>query len=165
MNNFAVDLIRYSGELSIRAFHFLDPEGIDLYRSTQVYAIAGDVIECSVMLGRSTKDSSCYLPHYFWRMVLLAAYCILRICKSPLKAKLDMKEAETTFFNAVDILKKHSAQNNDLEAISGVMLTQLWSSQRAFVRNGGEQNGLHLDIKSRLVGLCRQLKFAILTDY
>jgi hypothetical protein len=65
--------------------------------------------------------------------------------------KLDMHEAEQSFFTSVDLLKKASVLTNDLYARNSVILPQLWASNRVFVRGNGEQNGLHMDLRDRLV--------------
>lgn len=120
---------------------------LDLYR------IARDVIFHVSNQEQNSADCTSYLPHYFSRTIFTAAHCILRICKSPMRQQLDLHEAEEIFFMAVDLLKKTSLLTNDLDARNSVMLPQLWSSNRVFVRTNGVQNGLLVDLRDRLVNL------------
>lgn len=118
-----------------------------------LYRIARDVILHVSNQEQTSANYISYLPHYFSRTIFTAAHCILRICKSPLRQQLDFHEAEITFSMAVDLLKKASVLTNDLYARNSIMLPQLWSSNRVFVRTNGVQNGLFMDLRDRLVNL------------
>lgn len=115
----------------------------------QLYTIARDSIGvCSKM--DDPGDFSRYMSQYLTRIVLLAAFCILRIRKSSLGGLLPRNDAEETFFHAVNIVKKRSVQDNDLDSRSAQMLTQLWSSEKVF-RDGEVRTGLQLDLRGRSV--------------
>ena len=84
-------------------------------------------------------------------MILLAAYSVLRIMKSPLKEHVNWQKGEQSYFKAIALVKKRSIQNNDLDARNGIIMTQLWSSNNVFKRANGCIDGLILDVRSRLV--------------
>lgn len=93
------------------------------------------------------------MDQYSARMLILAAYCILRIFKSHLRERFDLSMAEEMFFKAIAMSKKRSIQNNDLDAINAKMLTQLWSSNTIFSRTDAPTNSLQIDLRGRLVSL------------
>jgi transcriptional regulatory protein LEU3 len=93
------------------------------------------------------------MTNYFARMLILAAYCILRITRSYLSEKFNFQSGEDMFFKAIAMSKKRSIQNNDLDSLSGTMLTQLWSSNRIFKRQDGTACSLQLSLRVRLVRL------------
>ncbi|KAI9655544.1 MAG: hypothetical protein M1821_005337 [Bathelium mastoideum] len=136
--------------LSIRAFHFFLESGqLKKPGILQVFTISCQLIDLYASLDAS-EDWASYCTHYFARMMLLAAYCILRIHKSELRISIDLRRGETSFFKAINLAKKRSTQSNDLDSRSALILTQLWNSHRAFRRKDGTLNGLHLHLRSRL---------------
>ena len=86
-------------------------------------------------------------------MVLLAAYSILRIIRSELRNFVELQRGEESYFNAIKFVKKRSAENNDLDARNGTIMTQLWCSNKAFRQKDGTLNGLELRLRGRLVSL------------
>ncbi|KAL9094240.1 MAG: hypothetical protein Q9165_003380 [Trypethelium subeluteriae] len=115
----------------------------------QVFAIACRLIDLYASLDASEGFAS-YSCHYFARMMLLAAYCILRITKSDLRTCIDLQRGEASFFKAVNLAKRRSTQPCDLDSRNALILTQLWTSHRAFRQKDGTLNGLHLHVRSRL---------------
>ena len=91
------------------------------------------------------------MPHYFARMITLAAYCILRICKSHLANRFDLEGAGEMVFKAIELSKSRSVENHDLDALNGIMITKLWSSKTMFLDPDGTKTGLQLDLRGRLV--------------
>ena len=85
------------------------------------------------------------------RAVACAAVCILRIQRSHLRAQVDTQVGEDMYFEAIRIERTHSIQNNDLDARSAIILTQLWSSKRMFKFKDGSVDGLRLLLRGRLV--------------
>lgn len=143
--------MRGCSRLSVRAFHFFaSPADVDPRGIMQLYIIARDSINCCSRLD-GAEDFSTYMSQYFMRMILLAAFCILRINKSAVGDQLPRDEAEEAFFKAVEISKKRSVLDNDLDSRSAKMLTQLWSSERIFRDDSGVRTGLQLDLRGRLV--------------
>ena len=117
----------------------------------QLYLVACEVIDLSTSL-HTSEEFAYFSTHYFMRMVLLAAYSLIKIVRSELKDHIDLAKAEETVFKAITFMKKRSIQNNDLDARNGIILTQLWSSDTIFKRKG-TQDGLELLLRSRLVSL------------
>ena len=113
-----------------------------------IYATALDLIHHLGAVLVDDPDSAKYLTRYEWRLVVVAAYTILRIVKSPIKDLLDVQDAERAIFSAIYILKQRSVQTDDLEAINALMLLQLWSSKKVYVREG-KQDGLVVALRHR----------------
>ena len=157
-------LTQTSARLWVLALQFLTTAEDDSIHMLQVYRVACELIHFVSNQDEAVPDFSSCLPHYFSRTVFTSAHCILRICKSHLRQQLDVSDMETAFFSAVGLLKKLSIQTNDLEARNTVILTQLWSSNKAFVRKGFQQNGLRVDIRDRLVGLRYHTNIDVNTD-
>ena len=116
----------------------------------QLYAIACEVIKIASNLD-SSQDFASHMSHHSARMVMFAAYCILRIFRSHLSQRLDLEHAEEHFFLAISISKKRSVQDNDLDGLNSIMLTKLWSSNNLFCRPNSNSNSLQLDVRRRLV--------------
>lgn len=114
------------------------------------YATALDLLNHMGAIVADDPDSAKYLTRYEWRQVVAAAYTIVRIVKSPIKDLLDVQAAETAVFSAINFLKQRSVQTDDLEAISALMLLQLWSSKKVYVREG-KQDGLVVTVRHRSV--------------
>lgn len=100
----------------------------------------------------ATQSFAWYSTNYYSRMVMLAAFCVLRIMRSKLQQFINPNDAEQTLFKAINFVRNRSCRPFDLDARYGVILKQLYSSTIAFRREDGEIDGLHLDIRSRLVG-------------
>ncbi|KAI9706999.1 MAG: hypothetical protein M1820_004587 [Bogoriella megaspora] len=144
-------LVQLHARLSIRAFHFfLESEALKKPGTLQVFTIACQLIDIHTSLD-ALQNWTSWTPHYFARMMLLAAYCILRIVKSELRSCINAKRGEEMFFQAVNLTKNRSTQVNDLDSRNALILRQLWTSHRAFTKRDGTLNGLHLHLKSRLV--------------
>jgi transcriptional regulatory protein LEU3 len=126
----------------------------DRIHMLHLYRIARDLILHISKLDQISPGYISHLPHYFLRAMSTAAHCILRLCRSPLRQNLDLQDAETTFFMAVNLLKQASIDTNDLYSMSSIILPQLWSSNAVFVRADGLRNTLYMDLRDRLVS-CR----------
>ena len=123
----------------------------------QLCSIACETIQYAWNLD-SSSDFATYMNNYFARMIILAAYCILRIAKSHLNQHFDAHRAEEMFFLAIEISKKRSIENNDLDSINAKMLTQLWGSTKMFVQKDGSNSSLQLHLRGRLVSFVFNLQ-------
>jgi ABC-type uncharacterized transport system permease subunit len=75
---------------------------------------------------------------------------ILRIYRSTeLNSKVDLLLGEQSYFAAIQILKKRGLKNNDLNARTAVMFSQLWQSKRIFRQQDGSIDSLNVRIRSR----------------
>lgn len=83
--------------------------------------------------------------------------CILRIHRSNMRTQINADFGEEMFFEAIRMSKKRSIQNNDLDARTAVIFTQLWSSTRLFKFRDGEIDGLKLLLRGRLVSFLTRL--------
>jgi hypothetical protein len=95
-------------------------------------------------------DYALYLSEQYFRTLTLAAMTILRIYRSTeLNSKVDLLLGEQSYFAAIQILKKRGLKNNDLNARTAVMFSQLWQSKRIFRQQDGSIDSLNVRIRSR----------------
>lgn len=92
--------------------------------------------------------SSC--PDYANWSKLLAAFIILKISRSCLAGRVDLRAGEKAYFATILEFRESSLGNDDLCARGAMVLGQLWSSTRVFRRPDGAVDGLALRIRSRL---------------
>jgi transcriptional regulatory protein LEU3 len=137
--------------LSLLVFHLFSPESDDIRPGVVcLFTVCTEILDITARLD-ATQSFAWYSTHYHLRMILLAAFCVLRIMRSKLRDIILVNEAEQTLFKAINFVKSRSTQATDLDARYVVILKQLYSSTTAFKREDGEIDGLHLDIRSRLV--------------
>lgn len=125
----------------------------DPRRFLELYIVAKQLIERVFEMDTTESDFIRHLPSYYSRVIVLAAFCILKISKSSLRQTLQLYDADSVFYKAVNITMKRSVRPGDLDAYSSIMLTKLWTSTNIFVRPDGTRNSLRLDLRSRLVSL------------
>jgi hypothetical protein len=116
-----------------------------------LFFIACEVVELAESFSNSQEFS--YSPQYETRMTMLAVYVVLRIARSPLKDLLPPNKAERLVFSAIEISKKRTVQDNDLDARNAVILTKIWISESVFIRSDGANDSLRLDLRNRMVCL------------
>ena len=137
--------------LSLLAFHLFSPESEDMLAGTVcLFNVCTDILDLTARLD-ATQSFAWYSTHYHMRMILLSAFCVLRIMRSKLGEVISVNEAEQSLFKAINFVKSRSTQPTDLDAKYAIILKQLYSSKTAFRGEDGEIDGLHLDIRSRLV--------------
>ncbi|KAJ9499963.1 hypothetical protein H2202_004353 [Exophiala xenobiotica] len=136
--------------LHLNAFHFFDSKStISLARLTTLYHIACNFVENITTRDRQ-DDYALYLSEQYYRTLSLAATSILRVHRSPeLSPSIDHLLGERSYFAAIQILKKRSIKNNDLNARVATILVQLWQSQTVFRREDGTTDSLTVRIRSR----------------
>ncbi|RGP70225.1 hypothetical protein FSPOR_4125 [Fusarium sporotrichioides] len=98
----------------------------------------------------ATQDFAFYASNCYARMALLAAFCILRIVRSPLREQIDLRDAEQSIFKAISFVKRRSIQHGDLDERYGTILSQLWSNSSNSLNMAAPNDGLDLKIRSRL---------------
>ena len=138
-----------SGRLHINSFLFFtakETQAIDHDGLVELYDIAYRVI----MGTRTAYDSKFSCPDYGHRTMLLAAFIILKISRSHLAARIDLRAGEKAYFAVILALRESSLENDDLCARGAMVLAQLWTSTRVFRRPDGIVDGLTLHIRSRL---------------
>lgn len=141
---------RDCAKLMILCFHFfVRAEDIDRQGFLQVFSVAQQIILRTSELD-ATPGVVENLPIYYARVVMIAAYCILRISKSELRDELKLEDAGGVFFKAIEISRQRSVQHGDLDALNSIMLTKLWSSNAIFVQSDGTRNSLQLNLRGRL---------------
>ena len=118
----------------------------------RLYTACTEIFDLFMKLD-ATQSFAQYSTNYYQRTVLLAACCILRIMRSRLREVIDMNDAEQSVFKAINFFRNRLTQTFDLDARYAIIIQQLYSSRSAFKTVSGEINGLHLDIRSRLVSI------------
>jgi transcriptional regulatory protein LEU3 len=137
--------------LSLLAFHLFATTSNSISEGpVYLFNVCTEVLDLATKLD-ATQSFAWYSTNYYLRMVVLAAFCVLRIMRSRLREVIDINAAEQALFKAINFVRNRSGQFFDLDARYGMILKQLYSSQAAFRREDGEADGLHLDIRSRLV--------------
>ncbi|KIX10087.1 uncharacterized protein Z518_01168 [Rhinocladiella mackenziei CBS 650.93] len=136
--------------LQIQSFHFFirSPE-IDSTSLVQLYIVACTVIEAIVKMD-GTEDVAGSSTAYIQKMLLLAAFVILRITRSHLAPTLDLERGRKAYFALIFYCRRVSLQDSDLSSRAGVILTQLWTSKNAFENSDGTVDCLTLRCRSRL---------------
>jgi hypothetical protein len=136
--------------LQILSFHFLiRPAGMDDTQFLDLYALACKVIEMALELDQSqamTESTTAYAQ----KMLVLAACVILRISNSHLHSFVDLDKGKQAYFTTILLHRKMSIQDSDLASRTTVILTELWSSKRAFRTRDGNDDSLVLSCRSRL---------------
>jgi len=137
--------------LSLLVFHLFGPESYDMLPGAVcLFTVCTEILDLTARLD-ATQSFAWYSTHYHMRMILLAAFCVLRIIRSKLREVIAVNEAEQSLFKAINFVKSRSTQSTDLDARYVIILKQLYSSTTAFRRENGEVDGLCLNIRSRLV--------------
>jgi hypothetical protein len=77
-------------------------------------------------------------PWFFMFATSLSSFVILRLLKASTASYLD-DNAKDTFFLGVNIMKRLSAESNDMPSRLTMMLTQLWNSEKAFKDADGSE--------------------------
>ncbi|EME78110.1 uncharacterized protein MYCFIDRAFT_79333 [Pseudocercospora fijiensis CIRAD86] len=149
-NNDIYNIIRCNARLAILSLIWLVQTEPDHILILRVYGIAHELIAHMQSLNESVQSFTFYLPQSTHRLLVLAACVILRVSKSPLAKDIDLAGAEAAIFAVANIFRKRCLHTADLYSLAATVLTQLWSSKKAFVREGKPQNGLQVDIRYRL---------------
>ena len=147
--------------VAIGCYHFFSES--DAARDVgilQTYQISCDLIDQASRLDKD-GDFAYYCPFALARLVTLAAMVVLRVHRSHLAAILDRQKGDQTILKVVEFAKKRILQNNDLDARTVTVVTQLWASTRAFKYKDGTVDGLRLLLRGRLVSChrCRSVGY------
>ena len=141
----------YVARLTIQAFHlFKTPaKTFPTFLLTRMYTSA-----CLVLrhIDRMEREKLIRLTAAPWFLVFatsLPSFIILRMLKSSIANYLD-ESAKDNFFLGVNLMKRLSAESNDMPARLTMMLTQLWNSEKAF-KNPDGSDSIALKIRTRLV--------------
>jgi hypothetical protein len=137
--------------LTIQAFHlFKTPaKAYPTFLLTRMYTSACLVLR---QIDRMENEGLIRLTAAPWFYVFatsLPSFIILRLLKSSIADYLD-ESAKDNFFLGVNIMKRLSAEGNDMPARLTMMLTQLWHSEKAF-KNPDGTDSIALKIRTRLV--------------
>ena len=80
----------------------------------------------------------------------LAAFIILKVSRSCLAGRVDLRTGEKAYFTTIVSLRESSLENDDIYARGSMILKQLWTSTQVFRGPDGVVDGLSLRIRTRL---------------
>ncbi len=135
----------------MNSFLFLttdDTQALDHDGLVELYYLAYKVIIGMKVSYLGNMKSS--RPDYANWSKLLAAFIILKISRSCLAGRVDLRAGEKAYFATILGFRESSFANDDLPARGATVLGQLWSSTRVFRRPDGVVDGLALRVRSRL---------------
>ncbi|KAF2005768.1 hypothetical protein P154DRAFT_423997 [Amniculicola lignicola CBS 123094] len=114
-----------------------------------LYSLCVSTIKTASTLAQNTNLLT-VCPSFIERTLTLTGFAILKISRSPLAQHLDLPAGEQAYFSAVQFSKSMSLQNNDLGTRTAAIMTNLWSSTKAFKRKDGHTEALALRLRTRL---------------
>ncbi|KAF2755449.1 transcriptional regulatory protein LEU3 [Pseudovirgaria hyperparasitica] len=137
--------------LTILVFHFYkEPNVKEAPAFTRIYNSACQVIELINGMDKNNPGTLAYAPRHLTFGILLAATSILRLLKSWFARYLDVDVARQKLFFSLDMAKLLSHGNKDAQTKLIPVVTQLWSSDKAFKKPDGSEFSA-LRIRSRLI--------------
>ncbi|KAJ5587979.1 uncharacterized protein N7459_003744 [Penicillium hispanicum] len=134
--------------LHIRTFTFFSTPGPETFMAiVDLYHTAVSAIDALT----STSGPAAACPFFMYRVILLAAFSILKILRSDAhQSAVDASVGEDSYFSAIMFLKQMSMAHDDITARSADILAQLWASDTVFKGPDGKRDSLSLRIRSRL---------------
>lgn len=145
-------IITYVCRLHVLCFHFFDQNHDRCSeRLLELYQHACALID-TFAREDAENDFILYSSQIAYRAIVLSAFIIIRILKSPIRELADFAAGERCLFTAIIQLKKRSLVNNDLDSVNVTILGLLWRSNIAFRNEDGSYDGLRM--RSRMRGVC-----------
>ncbi|KAF2867682.1 hypothetical protein BDV95DRAFT_502468 [Massariosphaeria phaeospora] len=138
--------------IHVLAFHFFahptepEPDSEGLIR---LFWLCVSTIQTTNNMVQQMKLATICLS-FIDRTLTLAAFCLLKLHRSPLAQHLDLAAGEQAYFTAVHLSKIMSLQDNDLRARTAGIMTNLWSSAKVFRSRDGTIDSLGLRLRTRL---------------
>lgn len=117
-------------------------------RLIQLCTVVSSVVEV-ISKADEINDIVLYSSHMIYRATALAGAMLLRLARSHIPLPTDTRALESLYFTCVQILKKRSLQNDDLDARAATLLTQLWPSEQVFRHTDGSVDSLRVRIRNR----------------
>jgi hypothetical protein len=141
----------YVARLMIQVFHLYKTPSktFPTFLLTRLYTSACLILRHIDRMDNEGMIRLAAAPWFFMFATSLSSFIILRLLKASTASYLD-DNAKDTFFLGVNIMKRLSAESNDMPARLTMMLTQLWNSEKAFRNADGSEN-IALRIRTRLV--------------
>jgi transcriptional regulatory protein LEU3 len=121
-------------------------------RLVQLCTVVSNVIEV-IAKADEINDVMLFSSHLLYRITSLAGAMLLRIVRSHVPLSTNTMAMESLYFTCVQLLKKRSLQNDDLDARAATLLTQLWSSEQVFRHTDGSIDSLRVRVRNRGVSL------------
>lgn len=143
-------LYAQSYRLHLLAYHFFErPHDDNRAGLVRLHSAA-----CSLIHTLTTEDQKCevsqVLPVFIERTVSLAAFSVLKICRSTWAMHFNPEVSEKAYFDAILLNRRASLQNDDLGARACALMSQLWTSKSIFRHANGSMHSLGTRIRSRL---------------
>ena len=138
-------------------FFFIQKKDLKSPGIITVFSIAIETLDIVSRLD-VMQDFAYYATHFYLRLMLLAAFCIIRVIRSDLRKHISLRDAEQSLFKAIAFVKKRSIQPGDLDERYAVILTQLWENSGTVNRKEASVDCLNLRIRSRSVRYISQVE-------
>ena len=134
--------------LQLHVFYFFETSVCDIRRRglLKAFKTASSLIE-QITAADGKSLLMAYVPHYFYRMLILAAIILLKILNSNYSQYVDCASGKRLYNVSLILLRKCSLENNDNIGRASKILSQLWSAHRSLAVGEGEPS---LRIRTRL---------------
>lgn len=108
------------------------------------------------------EDFVLYSSYITYRVLTLAGAIILGLARSHLQLPIDRDTLESLYFSCIQLLKRRSLQNDDLDARGATLTTQLWPSQQVFRLPDGTIDSHRVRLRNRGVSFPNPIPFSLL---
>ena len=129
--------------IHINAFHFFGNGASHLSGLIELYHLACRWTQQAAEADK-VNDWALYSSESYFRYLILVATIILRISRSHLKTKIDLRTSERAYFAAVNLIKRRTLQTGDVNAQMTMILSELWHSEYCFKLSDGSIDSLHV---------------------
>jgi len=124
-------LILGISRIHVNAFHFFGIGVSHLSGLIELYQSACRWTQQAAEADQA-NDWALYSSESYFRYIVLVATIILRISRSHLKTKVDLRSGERAYFTNIKLIKRRSLQTGDVNAQMVTILSQLWHSEYCF---------------------------------
>ena len=144
-------LMAWTARLSIRMFYFFLKASPSKLKSILRAGIAAcEVIEHIWHYQSHHNGFVPHMSHYIGRMLMMAAFTLMRTMRSASKDMFQPARSETAFNRAIAMAKAFAVQKEDLSDVAVRMIEQLRGSTKAFIQEDGTNTALELKLRGRL---------------
>ena len=153
-----------AARLHVVSFHLLDQSvSTPAARVIDCFEVACSFVD--VLQARDNIDDYVlYSSHLIYRTIVIAACILLRVLRSKLCEVVDVPATEQRYFSVVNLLKRRSLVNNDLDAKNAAILVMLWHSKTALRKADGSYDGLRVRTQTRGVSVDCKVSRTNVTD-
>ena len=134
--------------LQLHVFYFFETSVCDIRKRglLKAFETASSVVE-QMTAADAKSQLMAYAPNYLYRMLILAAICLLKILSSNYSPYVDCASGKRLFNSSLILLRRCSLENNDSVGRASKILGQLWSVHRTLAVGDEEPS---LRVRTRL---------------